>query len=130
MSDVSKEFAKKALAKGDHSLYPKSDSCTTEWWFTFDRIRDIEGNTVAFVQCRRRLSLLPYDPRKIGTSLHSTHPKSCRATKPNNNHNIMTMFNGSTTSNVSAETKSLLTEALPEMFAKDIRPFEIIAGSG
>ena len=42
----------------------------------------------------------------------------------------MTMFSGPTTSNVSAETKRLVTEALAEMCAKDIRPFEIVAGSG
>ena len=65
MSDVSKEFVKNALAKGDYSLYPKSDWYTAEWWSTFDRIRDKEGNTMAFVQCHRCLSLLAYDPRDI-----------------------------------------------------------------
>ena len=130
MSDVSKEFVKNALAKGDYSLYPISDSCTAEWWSTCDRIRDKEGNTAPFVQCRRCLSLLAYDPRKIGTSLSlSTHAKSRRATQPNSNHNTMTMFSGPTISNVSAETKCLVTKALAEMCAKDIPPFEIIAGS-
>ena len=130
MSDVSKEFVKNAHAKGDYYLYPKFDSCTVEWWSTFDRIRDKEGNTVDFVQCHRCLSLLAYDPRKIGTSPPSTHAKSCRAAQPNSNHNIMTMFSGPTTSNVSAETKRLVTEALAEMCAKDVRPFEFVAGFG
>ena len=40
------------------------------------------------------------------------------------------MFGGPTTSNVSSETKRLVTEALAEMCAKDIRPFESVAGSG
>ena len=53
MNDVSKEFVKNALAKGDYSLCPKSDSCTAEWWSTLDQISDKEGNTMAFVQCRR-----------------------------------------------------------------------------
>ena len=42
----------------------------------------------------------------------------------------MTMFSRPTTSNVSAETKRLITEALAEMCVKDIRSFEIVAGSG
>lgn len=42
----------------------------------------------------------------------------------------MTMFNRPRTSNVSAETKRLVTEALAKMCAKDIRPFEIVASSG
>ena len=75
MSGVSKELVEKALEKGDYSLYPKYDSCTAEWWSNFDRIRDKEGNTVAFVQCRRCLSLLAYDPRKIVTSSLSIHAK-------------------------------------------------------
>ena len=77
MGGVSKEFVKNALEKGDYSFYPKFDSCTAEWWCTFNRIRDKEGNTVGFVQCHRCLSLLAYDPRKIGTSSLSTHAKSC-----------------------------------------------------
>ena len=56
-----------------------------------DRIRDKEGNTVACVQCRRCLSLLTHDPRKIGTSSLSTHSKSCRATRPNSNPVITTL---------------------------------------
>ena len=130
MSDISKEFVKNGLVKGDYSLYPKSDSCTAECCSTFDRVRDKEGNTVAFVQRRRCLSLLACDPSKIGTSSLSTHTNSCRATQPNNNHNIMKMFSDPTASNVSVETKRLVTEALTEMCVKDIRPFEIVAGSG
>ena len=130
MSGVPKEFVKNALAKGDYSLYPKADSCTAKWWSTFDRVRDNEGNTVAFVWCRCCLSLLAYDPRTIGTSSLSTHAKSCRATQPNSNHNIMTMFSGPTTSNVSVEAKHLVAEALDEMRATDIRSFEIVATSG
>ena len=75
---------------------------------------------MAFVQCRRCLFLLAHDPRKIGTSLLSTHLKSCRATQPNNNHNIITMFSGPTTFSVFAETKRLVTEALAEICAKDM----------
>ena len=75
---------------------------------------------MTFVQCRRCLSLFMYDPRKIGTSSLRTHAKSSRATQPNSNHNIMTMFSGPTTSSVFAETKRLVTEALPEMCTKDI----------
>ena len=41
----------------------------------------------------------------------------------------MMMFSGPTTSNSSDETKRLVTEALAEMCAKDIRPFEIVADS-
>ena len=67
-----------------------------------------------------------YSPMIQGTSSLSTHAKSCHATQPNSNHNIMTMFSGPTTFNVSAETKRLITEALAEMCAKDIRPFEIV----
>ena len=130
MSDVSKEFVKNTLAKSGYSLYPKFDSSTAEWWSIFDRIRDKEGNTVAFVQCRRCLSLLVYDPRKISTSSLSFHAKSRRATQPNSNHNIMMMFSGPTTSNVSAGMKRLVTEALAETCANDIRSFEIVAGSG
>ena len=130
MNDVSKEFVKNALAKGDYSLYPKSDSCTAEWWSTFDRTRDKEGNTVAFVQCRHCLSLFAYSPRKIGTSSLSTHAKSCRTTQPNSNHNIITIFSGPTTSNVFGEMEHLITEAVAEMCAKDTRRFEIVAGSG
>ena len=129
MNDVSKEFVKNALAKGDYSLYPKFDSCTAECCSTFDRIHDKEGNTMALIQCRHCLSLLVYDPRKIGTSSLSTHVKSCRATQPNSNHNIMTMFSGPITSNISAETKRLITEVLTKMCAKDIQPFEIVGGS-
>ena len=65
MSGVSKEFVKKGLEKGDYSIYPKSDSCNAEWWSTFDRIRDKEGKTVAFVRCHRCLSLLAYDPKNL-----------------------------------------------------------------
>ena len=85
---------------------------------------------MAFVQCRRCFSLLLYDPRKIGTLSFSTHAKSCHATQPNSDHNFMMMFSGPTTSNVSGKTKRLATEALAEMCAKDIRPFETVAGAG
>ena len=91
MSGVSKEFVKNALAKSEYSLYLKYGSCTVERWSTFDPVRDKEGNTVAFVQCRRCLYLLAYDPRKIGTSSLSTHPKSCRATQLNSHHNMITV---------------------------------------
>ena len=65
-----------------------------------------------------------------GTSSLSTHAKSCRVTQSNSNHNIMTTSSGPTTSNVSTEMKRLVTEALAEICAKDIRPFEVVAGSG
>ena len=129
MSGVWKKFVKSALAKGDYSLYPKSDLYTAECCSTFDRVRDKEGNIVAFIQCHRCLSLLAYDPKKIGTSSLSTHATSSRVTGPNSFHNIMTMFSGPTTTNVSAEMKPLVTEALVEVCAKDVGPFEIVAGS-
>ena len=63
----------------------------------------------------------------------STHHQSVlmqrAVVQHNSNHSIMSMFNGSTTFNVSAKTKRLVTEALAKMCAKDIRPFEIVAGS-
>ena len=98
----------------------KSDWCTGECWSTFQRIRDKEGNTEAFVACRRCLSLLAYDRRKVGTSPLITDAKSCRATQPNSNHNITTMFSGPTISNISAEAIGIVTEALAEVCVKDI----------
>lgn len=65
MRGVSKEFVKKRLEKGNYSLYPQSNSCSAEWWSTFDRSRDKEEKTVAFVRCRCCLSLLAYDPKKL-----------------------------------------------------------------
>jgi hypothetical protein len=43
MSGISKEAVKRALEKGDYSLYPKPDSSNAEWWSIFDRTRDDEG---------------------------------------------------------------------------------------
>ena len=44
MNDVSKEFVKNALAKGDYSLYSKSGAYTAEWWSTLIRfvIKEIQ----------------------------------------------------------------------------------------
>ena len=67
MSGVSKEFVKKALEKGDYSLYSQSDSSGAKWWSNFHRIRDNEGQKVPFVQCYRCISLLADDTRKIVT---------------------------------------------------------------
>lgn len=130
MSGISKEALARALDKGDYSLHPKPDSASAEWWPIFDRIRDEEGKIVAFVRCRRCFSLLAYDSKKTGTSSLSTYAKTCRAPLPNSSRNIATMFGRSTISNVSADTKRLVTEALARMCAEDMRPFEIVTGSG
>lgn len=132
MNSISKETVIRALEKGDYSLYSKPDSAIAGWWEFFDRIRDEEEKIVPFVRCRRCCSLLAYDSKKTGTSSLSTHAKMCRAPPPNSNHNIATMFGRSTTttSPVSADTKRLVSEALAQMCAEDMRPFEIVAGSG
>ena len=53
MTTISKEVVRKALASGDYSLHPKSDSNSAEWWSVFDRIHDNENKPIPFVQCRR-----------------------------------------------------------------------------
>lgn len=130
MNEISKEFVKKALEKGDFTLYSQPDSSGAKWWSRFHRIRDNEGRKVAFVQCNQCLTLLAYDSKKTGTSSLSTHAQSCRATRPNNNHNIVKMFSRPSTSTVSADMKRLVAESIAEMCAKDIRPFEIVSGPG
>jgi hypothetical protein len=131
MNTISKETVIRALEKGDYSLYSKSASATAVWWEFFDRIRNEEEKIVPFVRCRRCCSVLAFDSKKTGTSSLSTHAKMCRAPPPNSNHNIATMLGRSTTTSpVSADTKRLVSEALAQMCAEDIRPFEIVAGSG
>jgi Hermes transposase DNA-binding domain len=130
MTSISKEAVRRSLASGDYSLHPKSDSNSAEWWSAFDRIHDNENKLIPFVQCRRCLALLSYDPRKTGSSSLSSHVKSCRALTPTTSQNIATMFATQSTTNVSAETKRVVTEALAQMCAKDIRPFEIVKGAG
>ena len=130
MRSISKETVTRALEQNKYSLYPKPDSATAEWWTLFDRIRDEQGKFVAFVRCHRCCSLLIYNSKKTETSSISTHAKSCCAPLPNASQSIVTMFSRSTTSNVSADTKRLVTEPLALMCAEDMRPFEIVTGSG
>ena len=130
MSGISKETITRALEKGDYSLSPKPDSATAQWWTCFDRIQDEERRFLNFVRCRRCSSLLAYDSKKTGSSSLRTHAKSCRIPPPNTTRSIITMLAQSTASNVSAETKRLATEALARLCAEDMRPFEIVNGSG
>ena len=74
--------------------------------------------------------MLAYDQKKTGTSSLSSHAESCRVLQSENNQNIVQMLQRQTPSNVSAEMKRVVTEALAMMCATDIRPFEIAAGSG
>ena len=130
MSSESKDFIKRAIEKGDYKICPKADTASAEWWSTFDRIRDTQGNLKPFVRCRRCLNLLAYDPRKTGTSSLSAHNKTCRATPPDSNQSIITMLERPQPATVSLETKRVLTDSLARLCAQDMRPFEIVIGGG
>lgn len=130
MSDISKESVKKSLETGIYSLESKPDGATADWWSHFNRVRDADGKLLPFVRCRRCSSLFSYDNKKTGTSSLSTHTKHCRSSTSNGNQNIASLFGRQTISNVSAATKSRVTEALANMCATDIRPFDVVSGSG
>lgn len=130
MTSMSKSEIKRLLDKGDYSRHPKSGSNLAVWWVNFDRICNAEGKYMGFVQCRHCSSLLAYDPKKTGTSTLSTHANGCRGPASHKSRNIATMLGRSTTATVSAETKRTATEALAELCARDMRPFDIVTGVG
>ena len=127
----SKEDIKIKLEKGIFKTCPKPNVATATWWQNFLRIQDDKESIIPYVQCIKCLSILVYDSNKTGSSTHKAHAEMCLGggnPSLSKSQDITSMMNRE--NRVPADVKRLFTEACATFCSYDLRPFEIVNGSG
>ncbi|CAF0758999.1 unnamed protein product [Adineta steineri] len=126
-----KEDIKTKLDKGIFKTYAKPNTATATWWKNFLRIQDDKENIIPYVQCVKCFSIFAYDSTKTGSSTHKAHAETCLGginCSVGKSKDIVSMLNKENF--IPTSSKRLFTEACATFCSYDLRPFEIINGSG
>lgn len=130
-SKKEKENIRRKLDQGILKTCCKPTTATASWWKTFVRIQDEKENIIPYVQCMKCLSILAYDSSKTGSSTHKLHAENCLGggtSSSSRNQDIAVMM--AKDRNLFAGAKSSFVDALAKFCSFDLRPFEVVTGTG
>ena len=114
------------LADGEFKLREVSNSKSTAW-LNFGIVLDKENKDLDFVACKQCKHVLAYHGRKTGTTALTRH--KCKVAP---SQTVLTALVKLLKPNasVSRATKDVITNACIDLVCQDLRPFDIVSGSG
>ena len=95
-------------------------------WNVFGIVVDNEDNDIEFAACKKCNQALSYKGRDSGTTALSRH--KC-AKEPSNQPSLTSLLKP-VAKPISLDTKSHITDAVVDMIAMDLVPFEVTSGRG